>query len=686
MGLRSLRTIPVVMVAVLLVSTAAVPLVAVAQEQDVRRLDVARDILVSKVGTSLGPPGGEVRSLVMAHGDTDRLYLGTVDGHLYYSNDGGESWALSYAGLPNDATVDNLAVHPHDDDVVFAAYYRGAGTGGLIRSIDGGRSWTPLPVPGDPSLRALSISPSNPEILYVGGLGGVWRSDDAGAGWTFVGDEGKPFQFVESLAVDPRDPDRVYAGTWRQAYRTLDGGRTWQRIHQGMAIDRDVFSVTIDPRNPDALLAGTCNFIYVSGTGGNDWKELKIGLARDHNRVHLVAHDPANANVLYAGTRGALYRSNDGGQSFHIALASVSVTAIQVAPMGLPVYVGTEERGVMMSRDGIAFTEHNEGLNASRVVAFDALPGAAHVLFAARSEGPTQDTLYFSTDIGASWEPLGFGPPLGRIRLVRAQTKPVTRVLVAAERGLWSVRPGGKWAPADPPPGTLHAMEIAHDSGGRVLAATSTGLYYADPHSLGNTDRRSSAFGAGAQQIWIPLTDAGPITSLSIEGTRLLALGPGRAVSGWLAADGDGSQGNGSGGDAVEMLTPRGLPDHTAAVAVDRVDADLAYAVAGHSIFRTIDGGTVWEELELPWPAADLRAVAIDPTHDDQVLALDFRGALYRGHGGGRHWLILDSDPGLSRAWKLRVSAQTPGLALIATQGQGLRVIALDPLEKAVQY
>jgi len=88
----------------------------------------------------------------------------------------------------------------------------------------------------------------------------------------------------------------------------------------------------------------------------------------------------------------------------------------------------------------------------------------------------------------------------------------------------------------------------------------------------------------------------------------------------------------------------------------------------------------------LPWPAADLRAVAIDPAHPDQVLALDFRGALYRGHDGGRHWLILDSDPGLSRAWKLRVSAQAPGLALIATQGQGLRVVALDPLEKAVQY
>ncbi len=683
MGLRLLRKIPVVTAAVLLASTAAVSPIASAQQQDIGLLDVARDMLASKVGTSLGPPGGEVRSLVMAPGDTDRLYLGTVDGHLYYSTDGGDSWTPSSADLPNDAAIDNLAVHPHDDDVVFAAYYRGAGTGGLVRSIDGGRSWTPLPVPGNPSLRALSISPSNPETVYVGGLGGVWRSDDAGADWTFIGDERKPFQFVESLAVDPRDPDRVYAGTWRQAYRTLDGGGSWQRIHQGMAIDRDVFSVTIDPRNPDALLVGTCNFIYVSDTGGNDWKELRRGLARDHNRVHVVAHDPANPNVLYAGTRGALYRSEDAGASFQIALAGVSVSAIQVAPMGLPVYVGTEERGVMVSRDGITFTEHNNGLYASRVVAFDALPGAPRVLFAARSEGPTQDTLYISTDIGASWKPFGFGPPLGRIHLVRAQMTPVNRVLVAAQRGFWSISPAGKWTPADPPPGTLHAMEIAHDAGGRVVAATSRGLYYADPHDLGKTDRRSSAFGAEAQQIWIPLIDAGPITSLSVEGTRFLALGPGRAISGSLASDGDGS--NGAGGGAVETLTPRGLPEHIAAVTIDRTDPNLAYAVAGHSVFRTTDGGTVWEELELPWPAADLRAVAMDPAHVDQVLALDFRGALYRGHGGGRHWLILDSDPGLARAWKLRVSAQAPGLALIATQGQGLRVVALDPLEKAVQ-
>lgn len=678
MGLRSLRKLPVVAAAALIAGAAASPRPAVSQQSpNLRDLEVAREILASRVGTSLGPPGGEVRSLVLAPEDTSRLYLGTVDGNLYHSEDGAASWSLSYANLPADAVIDNLVVHPNDDDTVFAAYYRGDGSGGLVRSTDGGNDWTTLPVPGNPSLRAMAVAPSDPNIIYVGGLGGIWRSDNGGDSWRDVGDNRKPFEFVESLAIDPRDPDRVYAGTWRQAYRTTDGGASWHRMHNGMHIDRDVFSVTIDPRNPDALLAGTCNFIYTSGTGGDDWVELRKGLAKDHNRVHLVAHDPANPNILYAGTRGALYRSEDGGKSFSIALAGVSVSSIQVSPFGLPVYVGTEERGVLVTRDGMIFEEHNDGLDASRVVAFDALPGAPRVLFAARSEGPTANTVYYSTDIGTTWKELGFGPPLGRVALIRAQLTPVNRVLVVAERGWYSVTPGGSWAPVDPAPGQIHDMEIAHGSGGEVIAATSTGLYVAAAESLGDTDRASLPFGDAAPRTWAPLWEGGELTTLSVEGSRYLAVGPGRAVKGDLHP-----MDNGTGATSSDA---RGLPDNIAAVALDPAQPGRAYAVGGHSVYRTDDDATSWTRLELPWAAADLRAVEVDPAHPDQVLALDFGGALYRGHDAGRHWLILDSDPGLARAWKLRVSAQAPGLALIATQGQGLRVVALDPLEKAIQ-
>jgi photosystem II stability/assembly factor-like uncharacterized protein len=139
---------------------------------------------------------------------------------------------------------------------------------------------------------------------------------------------------------------------------------------------------------------------------------------------------------------------------------------------------------------------------------------------------------------------------------------------------------------------------------------------------------------------------------------------------------------NGDTGEApFSSYARNGLPEQVVEIALDRGDSSVAYAVADHQAFRTLDGGETWEELPLPWAAADLRAVAIDPVHPDQVLVLDYRGALYRGHGRGEHWMIMDEDEGLHRAWKLRVSAQAPALALVATQGHGLRVVALDPSE-----
>jgi photosystem II stability/assembly factor-like uncharacterized protein len=580
--------------------------------------------------------------------------------------------------------IDNIVVHPRNADLAYAAYWRSNGSGGLLMTEDGGAIWNELLVPGQPSIRSLALAPSDPDIVYIGGLGGVWRSEDGGDNWDSVGSDASAFRFVESLAVDPRDPQRVYAGTWRQAYRTLDGGQSWRRINSGMAIDRDVFSVTIDPRDPDSLMVGTCNFIYVSESGGDRWAELRRGLARDHNRVHVVAHDPVDPEVLYAGTRGALYRSSDGGKTFQIALAQVSVSAIAVAPAGRPVFVGTEERGVMVSKDGTTFEEQNIGLDASRVVAFDALPGAPRVLFAARSEGPTQDSLFYSTDVGTTWSSLGFGPVLGRVRRIRAQIRPVNRVIVVADNGWWSVHPGGRWLPIDPAPGKISGLEIAHEVGGLVLAATDQGLYVAEPDQLGSDDNAARPFDGRAGSIWQPIWQGGGLVALTIEGDRYIAAGPTHVIAGTLLqhhGDGAGATNGGTGGAPFASYPRNGLPEQVVEIALDRQDSNVAYAVADHQAFRTLDGGRTWEELPLPWPAADLRAVAIDPVHPDQVLVLDYRGALYRGHGRGEHWLILDEDEGLHRAWKLRVSAQAPALALVATQGHGLRVVALDPGE-----
>ncbi len=628
--------------------------------------------LAGKVGQSLGPPGGEVRSLVLAPTDPNRLYAGTATGHVYASNDAAQSWRMLGLELPHEAVVDNLLVHPGNADIVYAAYWSPTGAGGLARTRDGGTTWEELPVPGTPSLRAIAAAPSDVRTMYIGGIGGVWRSDDGGERWRNVNGKGLATEFIESLAIDPRDPEHVYAGTWRQVYRSRDGGATWARIYQGMAIDRDIFSLAISPYDPDTVLAGTCNFLYCSKDSGDTWDERRSGLATDHNRVHTIVHDPRDPEILYAGTRGALYQSLDTGESWNVILADVSVSAVVLSPDRDEIYVGTEERGVLVGRPGDAFAESNTGLTGARVVAFDALPGAPRVLFAARADGPLRSSIHYSTDIGQSWRPLGFTPSIGEIQVIRAQTRPVNRILVVGATGWWSVYPGGRWVPVPAPPGELAALEIAHDSEGRVLAATSSGLYLAEAVALADQSGESRPFDAGASAIWRPVWEGGALEGLTVVGDELMAAGQDTTLSGSISGAASGAR--------LQLASASGLRAPLIGLARHPTDPTIAYAISTHEVYRTADGGRSWSFLLLPWPAAELRDVAMDPAKPDQVLALDYRGALYRGHGAGEHWLVIDEDRDLYRAWRLRVSDQAPGFALVATQGHGLRVISIDPL------
>ncbi len=631
--------------------------------------------LAARTGSSLGPPGGETRSIVVAPSATERLFVGTATGHVFRSDNAAATWRELPLSLGHEAVVDNLLVHPADADGVFAAYWRANGTGGLVHSLDGGDTWAPLPVPSDPSLRAIAMAPSDSQRMYVGGIGGVWRSDDSGASWRNINGVGLSSEFIESLAVDPRDPDHLYAGTWRQVYRTRDGGETWNRIYQGMAVDRDIFSLTISPHDPDTVLAGTCNFLYRSNDGGGSWNERRTGLERRHNRVHTIVHDPRDASVLFAGTRGALYRSSDAGGKWEMAIPDVTISGMALDAENDRLYVATEERGVMVGSPDGEMAESNTGLSTARVIAFDALPGSPRVLFAARADGTSTSTIHHSTDMGHTWNPLGRTPAIGEIRLLRAQPRPVNRLLVIAQGGWWSAYPGGRWEPIPNPPGTTIAVEIADDVGGAVIAATDTGIYVARAESLQGSDGATMPFDAESEPVWRPIRESGAVHALAVAGDRILALGEGRTTSGSITAILAG---------ALPTDGPAtGLTGMPVAVALDPTDPAVAYAMSRTEIFRSDDAGDTWTKLPLPWPAAQLRSLAVDPSRPEQVLALDYRGAIYRGHGKGMHWLILDEDPGLFRAWSLSVSAEAPGYALVATLGHGLRVVGLDPLAQS---
>jgi len=234
-------------------------------------------------------------------------------------------------------------------------FYIGQVNGGVWKSDDYGRIWTPIfDHESTQSIGAIAVAPSNPNIIYVGsgeGLhrpdlsvgNGIYKSTDAGKTWTHLGLR-DGFQ-IPALAIDPRDPNRVFAAVLghpygpneeRGLYRSTDGGQTWQK-----AISKDentgASDVEIDPSNPDVIYAsmwearegpwednnefnGIGGGLFKSTDGGQTWHPLSNGLPKDLSQIYvaIAPTDPRRlyATIAIASGPLAVYRSDDAGENW----------------------------------------------------------------------------------------------------------------------------------------------------------------------------------------------------------------------------------------------------------------------------------------------------------------------------------------------------------------------------------
>jgi photosystem II stability/assembly factor-like uncharacterized protein len=234
-------------------------------------------------------------------------------------------------------------------------YYVGQVNGGVWKSNDYGRTWSPIfDQQPTQSIGAIAVAPSDPNIIYVGsGEGlhrpdlsvgdGIYKSTDAGKTWTHLGLR-DGFQ-IPAMAVDPRNPDRVFAAVLghpygpsdeRGLFRSTDGGTSWQKV-----ISKDentgASDVEIDPSNPDIVYAsmwevregpwedgneanGTGGGLFKSTDGGSTWRPLTNGWPKDLSQIYvaLAGSDPHRlyATVGTASGTLAFYRSDDAGENW----------------------------------------------------------------------------------------------------------------------------------------------------------------------------------------------------------------------------------------------------------------------------------------------------------------------------------------------------------------------------------
>jgi hypothetical protein len=263
----------------------------------------------------------------------------------------------------------------------------------------------PLPHQGHAAVFALAVDPSNNQSVLAGNSeGGVLRSSNGGSSWTTV-HTGK--WVVTTIAFDPYGAGVVLAGTrGGGALVSRDGGTTWSATRglEGRIVRTFAFSLSI-------LVAGTDRGVYTS-TDATTWAPSSLaGRSVDalaveaiHAPVHLVAGSGSQAS----GGSLPLFQSADGGTTWTTltpplsGTITVALAAGPLPPTGnvRPLVVGTNT-GLFLSTDGKATFRALSGgalLPATDYTHVDFITGHYDRFYAASDGGGSKSGGLWRTD------------------------------------------------------------------------------------------------------------------------------------------------------------------------------------------------------------------------------------------------------------------------------------------------
>jgi len=225
---------------------------------------------------------GRITSIVIDHKDTNVIYLGTAQGGVWKTIDGGRNWKAISDYLPSIA-IGALAMDPHDSNTLYA----GTGEGNIFSSY--------------------ANLGSHPEHYY--GCG-IFKSVLGGKNWEIIG-ENNPFIGASfyRLCIDPYNTSIIFAATSYGLYRSMNAGKDWTPMSNGLPTDinnnliraNDIVINPFDDRIAYVAIYG--DGVYKSSNANDDnplWTKLNIEDNREGN-IRRISIDISKANpeILY---------------------------------------------------------------------------------------------------------------------------------------------------------------------------------------------------------------------------------------------------------------------------------------------------------------------------------------------------------------------------------------------------
>jgi photosystem II stability/assembly factor-like uncharacterized protein len=156
-----------------------------------------------------------------------QLWIGTDDGTIQVSENGGQSWRKmeSFPGVPDTTQVARVVPSSHDANTVYAAFdghMSGDFKPYLLKSTDLGRNWTSIAgnLPNKGTVYAVIDDPVDPSLLFAGTEFGLYFTKNNGQTWTRLRG-GLPTIQVRDLVIQKQTNDLVVA-TFGRSFYVLD--------------------------------------------------------------------------------------------------------------------------------------------------------------------------------------------------------------------------------------------------------------------------------------------------------------------------------------------------------------------------------------------------------------------------------------------------------------------------------
>lgn len=203
-------------------------------------------------------PTQEVRALALAPDNHKRLYIGLSDGVFFVSNDAGATGSVVYRF---NALIRKIVPDPKNGGRIYVV----TEGKGLWRSNDAGTTWNDLREPlrtfaGNQTGWDLVIDSTDNERLVYASPYGLLRSENGGDSWTSIPLITTPGEArIYAVAINPQAPQELYysavVGGKSLLYKTVDGGANWRT--KKLPTMRIPTSIYIRSEKPQEVFIGT---------------------------------------------------------------------------------------------------------------------------------------------------------------------------------------------------------------------------------------------------------------------------------------------------------------------------------------------------------------------------------------------------------------------------------------------